>query len=70
MERDAAERKYDRLHEAMPYHDGTFTDWAKNPSAMHPYHYKAGVTIWVAPEDVNPDDGFLTSQRDDEPEPT
>lgn len=60
MERAAAERRYSKLHEALPYHDGTFTSWAKESSAAHPYHFHDGVTIWVAREDVNPDDDFLT----------
>lgn len=59
MVRDAVERKYERLHEHAPYHDGTFESWAKEPSVEHPYHFKAGVTIWVADHDVNPDDDFL-----------
>jgi len=62
MESAAANRRYERLHEALPYHDGTFSSWAKNPSREHPYHFKDGVTVWVAPEDLTPDDDFLSGR--------
>ncbi len=60
MEEAAANRGYDKLHEALPYHDGTFTSWAKEHSPSHPYHARDGVRIWVAPEDLSPDDKFLS----------
>ena len=59
MQRAAADRKYDALHKAAPYHDGSFGSWSKEPDAAHPFHFRDGVTIWVAPVDVDPDNGFL-----------
>lgn len=58
-EREAAEAKYAALHEKRPYHDGTYESWAEKRTDDHPYHYSDGVTIWVAEQDVNPDDKFL-----------
>lgn len=49
---------YDAKHAEMPFHDGA-GNWAKERSRDFPYHYRDGVTIWVAPVDVNPDDDFL-----------
>ena len=66
MERVAAARQYERLHEDAPWHDGTFTSWRKEPSASHPYRADDGVTIWVASVDLNPDDEF-TTKRDASP---
>ena len=60
-ERKAAERRFEQIHERLPYHDGTETSWAKEPSRDHPYRYDDGVHIWVADTDVNPDDDFLRS---------
>lgn len=72
MEREAADARYDELHADEPFHDGTFTDWSAKRTDSHPYHYRAGVSIWVAPVDVNPDDKFLTPPSpmpdDDEPD--
>lgn len=56
----AANRMYDQLHEAKPFHDGTFTEWAKEYSRETPYHFRDGVTVWVSHEDLTPDDDFLT----------
>lgn len=61
MEREAAESRYDALHEAMPYHDGTHQVWSKERSAQRPYHFKSGVDIWVSTTDLNPDDDFLSA---------
>lgn len=52
---------YDALHKERPYHDGTFSRWAKEFSEMTPFHYSDGVTLWVAPVDLTPDDDFLTA---------
>lgn len=65
MEREGAARKYARLHEKAPFHDGTFTDWAEKASSAHPYHFMDGVTIYVAPVDVNPHDHFLGESCDE-----
>ena len=63
MELAAADRRYRALHEALPYHDGTFTDWVKEVSQSHPYHFMARVRLYVAETAVNPDDDFLSPQR-------
>lgn len=60
MERAAANAKYARLHEALPYHDGTQKRWAKERSDSHPYRFDEGVTIWVHDEGLSPDDDFLS----------
>lgn len=61
MQLRAAERLYGLLHEKQPYHDGTFKRWAKEPSPEFPFHYLDGVSLWLANEDTNPDDDFLTT---------
>lgn len=63
MEKASAEFRYARLHEDAPYHDGTFTSWAKEQSTSHPLHYSAGVTIWVAQVDIAPHDEFTTDAQ-------
>ena len=60
MEAAAANRRYDALHEAKPYHDGAFGGWSKEATPAAPYHYRDGVTVLVAREDHNPDDDFLS----------
>lgn len=63
MERAAAEWRYDSLHEDAPYHDGTFPTnpdrWSVKRTADFPYHYRDGVTLWVAEADLSPHDHFL-----------
>lgn len=59
MELAAANWLYDQRHEAAPYHDGSFEDWAKERSASHPYHYRDGVRLWVSDVDYSPGDAFL-----------
>lgn len=65
MAEAAANARYDQLHEAKPYHDGTFNLWSKDRSPLFPFHYRDGVTIWVSPDDLTPEDDFL----DDGPAP-
>lgn len=60
MEQAAADRIYSELHEARPYHDGTFKNWVEKPSPAFPYHFSDGVTVFVAASDLNPDDDFLS----------
>jgi hypothetical protein len=55
----SANATYDELHEGMPYHDGRFKSWAKERGEQTPFHYRDGVTIWVASADLTPDDDFL-----------
>jgi hypothetical protein len=59
MQRAAAARRYEALHEERPYHDGNFRRWFKDPGPNSPFHFRDGVTIWVASTDVNPEDDFL-----------
>jgi hypothetical protein len=59
MQQADVEARYAALHEAAPYHDGTFTSWATDRSVEHPFHYRDGVRLWLADEDYTPDDDFL-----------
>lgn len=61
MERASAQRIYDALHEARPWHDGSFQRWSSERSKAFPFHHSDGVTITVADEDLNPDDHFLSA---------
>lgn len=63
MELAAAEWLYDEVHDGWAFHDGTFKRWSKDRNARYPYHYRDGVTLWVARDDANPDDDFLTPLR-------
>lgn len=63
MEVEAAREQYRRLHEKRPWHDGTFTDWAAEPTADHPYHYLHGVRIWVAETDLGLGGRFTTREN-------
>jgi hypothetical protein len=57
-------RKYEALHKAAPYHDGTFTTWSEHFSEGTPFHYDDGVTIWAASSDLSPDDRFLEKRTE------
>ena len=59
MQLKAAERLYGLKHEDRPFHDGTFKNWAKDPSPEFPFRYDDGVTIWLSPTEVNEEDEFL-----------
>ena len=59
MQLDAAKRRYSELHKEKPFHDGTFTHWSEKPSRLYPFHFMDGVTIWLSPSELNPDDKFL-----------
>ena len=59
MQLDAAKRRYEEIHKALPYHDGSFKRWAEKPSLGFPFHHSDGVTIWMSREDLTPDDDFL-----------
>lgn len=71
MAEAGAKALYADLHDAAPFHDGTFKSWHKTRSRTHPYHYSDGVTISVSGEDLSPDDDFLRRPAawsdDDEP---
>lgn len=60
MEKQAALARYAELHQDLPYHDGTFSHWAKERSSLTPYRFDDGVNIGVALVDYQPDDDFLT----------
>ena len=61
MEREAAAAAVASLRgEDANYHDGTFTSWAKERSASHPYPAGAGEAIGVADRDLTPWDEFTT----------
>lgn len=55
----AAERLYEKQHEERPYHDGSFSEWASQPSLDYPFHYMDGVSFWLSPVDLNPEDDWL-----------
>lgn len=57
----AANRLYDKRHEDEPYHDGSETIWTEKPTRLTPFHFRDGVTIYLAETDENPDDDFLTN---------
>lgn len=60
MLRLGAEWMYEKLHEDAPFHDGSFAEWSKVRSERHPYHFKDGVTVGVADEDIASWDKFTT----------
>lgn len=62
MARAAAQAMFDALHEAAPYHDGTFTRWSKKRTPQFPFGHTQGdgVTIGVAAEDFASWDKFTT----------
>lgn len=59
MAHRAAARAYEEKHKAQPFHDGTFTHWAKEYGPMTPFHYDDGVTVWVSEDNLTPDDDFI-----------
>lgn len=63
----AAQRLYDLIHSESPYHDGSFASWSKEPSREFPFHYTDGVTIWLSPVELAPDDDFLSPSVAQEP---
>lgn len=50
---------YDKRHEDQPFHDGKELIWSDKPTKVTPFHYRDGVTIWLSPTELNPDDKFL-----------
>lgn len=68
MDEAAANWRYEQLHKDEPFHDGTFKSWARDRSTSHPYHYRDGVRVWVAPLDLSPDDDFLRRADDNGPD--
>lgn len=68
MIRSAAQARYDALHKEMPFHDGSFTTWAKERTSETPFEMNEGVTVGVADEDLHPWDDF-TKKVDASPVP-
>lgn len=68
MVRESAQRRYEELHKARPYHNGTFEHWSEKPDRDHPFHYSEGVTIWASEHDLTPDDDFLDDATEVTPE--
>lgn len=64
MTKAYAEAKYDEIHDLRPFHDGTFTKWGEKRTTRTPYHYRDGVTLWVAETDLTPHDHFLGGAKD------
>lgn len=59
-----AQARYDEQHKTMQWHDGSFESWGSERSPEHPFHFKTGVTIWLAESDLTPHDHFLGGKRD------
>ncbi len=55
---------YHDLHRDAPWHDGLFQVWTKEQSALTPFRFDMGVSIWLAREDLTPDDDWLEQRRD------
>lgn len=55
----AASGLYEDLHKDAPYHDGSWQSWRKERDHSHPFHFRDGVSLSVAREDLNPEDDFL-----------
>lgn len=58
-EQSAADRLYAMKHDEAPFHSGKERAWAKKATKKQPYHYRDGVRVWVASEDLSPDDHFI-----------
>lgn len=65
MEAQAAQALYEALHKDSPWHNGRFQGWSKERTRSAPYHFRHGVTITVAQEDLNPTDDFLRLNHPD-----
>lgn len=59
MAQSWADARYDKKHEARPYHDGSFKQWSKDRNQRFRFHARDGVKIWVHSADLTPDDDFL-----------
>lgn len=62
MARAEVQRRYDDLHNEdslEQFHDGSFTTWFRKRTDATPFAHNDGVTLWVATEDLSPDDDFL-----------
>lgn len=55
MVRQMVQRQWERAHGQLEWHDGTFTSWAKEYDAEHPFHRDDGVTITVSEDERDGD---------------
>lgn len=67
MEADAANWRWDELY-GDKFHNGSFQNWSDKRSDSHPYSHRAGVKIWVTPEDIGLGGDFLRIESDPPPE--
>jgi hypothetical protein len=67
MQLKFAQRRFEKLHEDEPYHDGYFRFWSKEPTKRCPFHYTDGATIFLSPEDLNLGGDFLKQQEPPDP---
>lgn len=59
MQLAGAQALYAALHKDAPFHDGSFANWSADRSRDFPFHFSDGVTIWMSPTELAPDDKFL-----------
>lgn len=64
-ERLAAQRRWEKLHAKLPFHNGAGGGWAKDASEDAPYHFADGATVWVAGVDLKQGGDFLRQADDD-----
>lgn len=55
MAQAAADRRYGEKHEQAPFHNGLFEGWSKDPKPLSPFHFRDGVHVWTAREDLGDD---------------
>lgn len=65
MQLEAAKALYAELHAERPYHDGSFKSWAKERSSNFPFRFTDGLSFYMSPVEVNPDDQFLAADPDE-----
>lgn len=63
MNEQAAQARWQRLHEAKPWHDGTFESWREKPDDEHPFHFSHGTNVWVAETDHGYGGEFLSDDE-------
>lgn len=52
------------MHKEQPFHDGLEQIWSDQPSLLTPFHYRDGVTVYLARTDESPEDDFLDQGGD------
>lgn len=63
----AAQALYADQHMERPYHDGSFQSWSKERTRAYPFHYRDGVSMYLAPIEMDPDNQWLGSAGVDGP---